>query len=323
MRAVGQRDDGAVRGATGSWCSQQPVGICVLVTPVELPGGDGHPQDRARAGGRLHRRPQAGQRHPADRAGDGRDPRRGRRAGRAWSTCCRRAAPAPSSRRCCTTRGCASCRSPARPRSAGCCCKEAADQVVNCSMELGGNAPFLVFADADLDAALDGAMVAKMRNGGRGVHRGQPVLRRAPIAEEFSRRLAERMAALRGRARRSTTATQVGPAGQRGHRRQGRRAGAAARWPRAPTAVVGGRRPDRPGLLLRADRARRRAARARRSSARRSSARSRRSSSSTTEDEAIRLANDTEYGLVSYVYTGDLARGLRVSEAHGGGDGRA
>src|SRR3954468_20629641 len=44
--------------------------------------------------------------------------------------------------------------------------KEAADQVVNCSMELGGNAPFLVFEDADLGAALEGAMVAKMRNGG-------------------------------------------------------------------------------------------------------------------------------------------------------------
>ena len=44
--------------------------------------------------------------------------------------------------------------------------KEAADQVLNCSMELGGNAPFVVFDDADLDAALDGAMIAKMRNGG-------------------------------------------------------------------------------------------------------------------------------------------------------------
>ena len=52
-----------------------------------------------------------------------------------------------------------------------------------------------------------------------------------------------------------------------------------------------------------------------RSWARRSSARWRRSSTFDDEDEAVRLANDTEYGLVSYVYTGDLARGLRVSEA--------
>ena len=44
--------------------------------------------------------------------------------------------------------------------------EEAADQVLNCSMELGGNAPFIVFDDADLDAAVDGAMIAKMRNGG-------------------------------------------------------------------------------------------------------------------------------------------------------------
>jgi succinate-semialdehyde dehydrogenase/glutarate-semialdehyde dehydrogenase len=56
---------------------------------------------------------------------------------------------------------------------------EAADRVVNTSMELGGNAPFLVFADADLDAATEGAMVAKMRNAGGGVHRGEPLLRRS------------------------------------------------------------------------------------------------------------------------------------------------
>ena len=81
-------------------------------------------------------------------------------------------------------------------------------------------------------------------------------------------------------------------------------------------AVVGGA-PSRPRrrLLLRADRAARRAAGLGDPRARRSSARSRRSSTFDDEDEAIRLANDTEYGLVSYVYTGDLARGLRVSEA--------
>ena len=133
---------------------------------MELPGRDGHPQDRPGAGGRLHLHPQAGQRHPADRAGDGRRSWPRPACPTAWSTCCRRGAPARSCRRCCTTRGCARCRSPGRPRSAGCCWREAADQVVNTSMELGGNAPFLVFADADLDAALDGAMVAKMRNAG-------------------------------------------------------------------------------------------------------------------------------------------------------------
>jgi succinate-semialdehyde dehydrogenase/glutarate-semialdehyde dehydrogenase len=54
---------------------------------------------------------------------------------------------------------------------------QAAERVVNSSMELGGNAPFVVAADADIDAAVAGAMIAKFRNGGPGVHRGQPLLR--------------------------------------------------------------------------------------------------------------------------------------------------
>ena len=64
------------------------------------------------------------------------------------------------------SRGCASCPSPARPAVGRTLLAEAAKTVVSCSMELGGNAPFVVFDDADLDAALDGAMVAKMRNAG-------------------------------------------------------------------------------------------------------------------------------------------------------------
>src|SRR4029450_8420959 len=74
---------------------------------------------------------------------------------------------------------------------------EAADNVVNTSMELGGNAPFVVFGDADLDAALDGAMIAKMRNGGEACTAANRFYVEAPVAEEFGRRLAERMAALR------------------------------------------------------------------------------------------------------------------------------
>src|SRR3954447_16381671 len=75
--------------------------------------------------------------------------------------------------------------------------KEAADTVVNVSMELGGNAPFLVFADADLDAALEGAMIAKMRNGGEACTAANRFYVEDSVAEEFSTRLAEKMGALK------------------------------------------------------------------------------------------------------------------------------
>jgi succinate-semialdehyde dehydrogenase / glutarate-semialdehyde dehydrogenase len=193
--------------------------------------------------------------------------------------------------------------------------KEAADQVINCSMELGGNAPFLVFDDADLDAAVDGAMVAKMRNGGEACTAANRFYVQRGVAEEFGRRLAERMTALR-MGPGLDDGVQLGPLVNTGavdkvdELVQGAvDAGAEA--------VVGGRRPEdaayaegffyeptvllgvRPGSpildeeifgpvapIVTFD----------------------------DEDEAIRLANATEYGLVSYLYTGDLARGLRVSE---------
>jgi succinate-semialdehyde dehydrogenase/glutarate-semialdehyde dehydrogenase len=74
--------------------------------------------------------------------------------------------------------------------------REAASQVVNTSMELGGNAPFLVFADADPDEAIEGAIIAKMRNGGEACTAANRFYAEWPVAHEFSRRLAERMAAL-------------------------------------------------------------------------------------------------------------------------------
>ena len=74
---------------------------------------------------------------------------------------------------------------------------EAADNVVNTSMELGGNAPFVVFADADLDAAIDGAMIAKMRNAGEACTAANRFYVEASVADDFCARLAERMAALR------------------------------------------------------------------------------------------------------------------------------
>jgi succinate-semialdehyde dehydrogenase / glutarate-semialdehyde dehydrogenase len=190
--------------------------------------------------------------------------------------------------------------------------KEAADQVVNCSMELGGNAPFLVFEDADLDAALNGAMIAKMRNGGEACTAANRFFVHADVAAEFSTRLAERMGAMRvgpGIA----DDTQVGPLVNQDALTKVEELvqGAVEAGGRV---VVGGSRPDRTGFyydptvltdvpptaaILREEIFGPVAPIV----------------TFTDEAEAIRLANDTEFGLVSYVYTGDLARGLRVSEA--------
>ncbi|GAA0462503.1 NAD-dependent succinate-semialdehyde dehydrogenase [Actinoplanes capillaceus] len=189
---------------------------------------------------------------------------------------------------------------------------QAAENVVNTSMELGGNAPFVVFADADLDAAIEGAMIAKMRNGGEACTAANRFFVESGVAGEFARRLAQRMSELvvgPGTDER----TQVGPlvnedtvAKVDGLVRGALDGGAAA--------VTGGSRPAGPGFYypptvltgVAAD------------------APILREEifgpvapivTFTGEDEAVRLANDTEYGLVAYVYTGDLARGLRVSEA--------
>jgi succinate-semialdehyde dehydrogenase/glutarate-semialdehyde dehydrogenase len=189
---------------------------------------------------------------------------------------------------------------------------QAAENVVNTSMELGGNAPFVVFADADLDAAVDGAMIAKMRNGGEACTAANRFFVEAPVADEFARKLAQRMSALvvgPG----TDEKTQVGPlvnedtVAKVDELVKGALDGGAE-------AVTGGRRPDGPGFyypptvltgvavdapILRQEIFGPVAPIV----------------TFTGEEEAVRLANDTEYGLVAYVYTGDLARGLRVSEA--------
>jgi succinate-semialdehyde dehydrogenase/glutarate-semialdehyde dehydrogenase len=190
--------------------------------------------------------------------------------------------------------------------------KEAADTVVNTSMELGGNAPFLVFADADLDAALEGAMIAKMRNGGEACTAANRFYVEDSVAEEFSRRLAEKMGALKVGPG-TEAGTQVGPlvndaAVQKCDELVRGALDGGAR------ALIGGAVPDRAGCYydptvlvdVPAD-----------------AAILREEIfgpvapivTFTNEADAIRFANDTEFGLVSYLYTGDLARGLRVSEA--------
>jgi succinate-semialdehyde dehydrogenase/glutarate-semialdehyde dehydrogenase len=189
--------------------------------------------------------------------------------------------------------------------------REAADRVVNVSMELGGNAPFLVFADADLDAAIEGAMIAKMRNAGEACTSANRIYAQAPVAAEFARRLADRMSALTvgpGTADGVSVGPLVNPEAVDKVDELVRDAVA-----KGATVLTGGGRPDRDGCfyeptvltevppgaeLLREEIFGPVAPVV----------------SFDTEDEAIRLANDTEYGLVAYLYTGDLARGLRVSE---------
>ena len=135
--------------------------------------------------------------------------------------------------------------------------EQSAEQLLRVSMELGGNAPFLVFADADLDAAVDGAMLAKMRNMGEACTAANRFIVHESVADEFAARMADRMGALRvGRG--TEDGVQVGPLVDETSRdkvaelraRRGRRRGEGAHR---------GRRGRRPWLVLRADGARRRA----------------------------------------------------------------
>jgi succinate-semialdehyde dehydrogenase/glutarate-semialdehyde dehydrogenase len=189
---------------------------------------------------------------------------------------------------------------------------QAAENVINTSMELGGNAPFLVFADADLDAAIEGAMIAKMRNGGEACTAANRFYVEEPVAAEFSRRLSERMAALvvgPG----TDEKTQVGPLVNeetvakvdglvRGALDEGASASIGGSRPSGrgfyyPPTVLTGVAPD--SAILREEIFGPVAPIV----------------TFTDEADAVRMANDTEFGLVAYLYTGDLARGLRVSEA--------
>jgi succinate-semialdehyde dehydrogenase/glutarate-semialdehyde dehydrogenase len=188
----------------------------------------------------------------------------------------------------------------------------AADTVVSSSMELGGNAPFLVFADADVDAAVDIAMVAKMRNGGEACTAANRFYVERPVAAEFTRRLAARMAELT-MGHGLDEDVRLGPLVNADSRdkvaslvEQTVAMGA--------TVATGGSAVDGPGYFypptVLADVP--------------TGAPVLREEifgpvapvvSFDTEAEAIELANGSEYGLVSYVCTGDLAKGLRVSEA--------
>ncbi len=189
--------------------------------------------------------------------------------------------------------------------------KQAADRIVNCSMELGGNAPFVVLDDADLDAAVSGAMLAKMRNGGQACTAANRFLVQESVAAAFAERLASAMGALRVGAG-TDEQTQLGPmVSERAV--SGIASKVADSVAAGAVAVLGGARLDRPGFFYPAtvltDVPR---------------------TSPVAidevfgpvapiipvrdEDDAVALANSTEMGLTGYVFTRDLARGLRVSE---------
>ncbi|MGH2737014.1 MAG: NAD-dependent succinate-semialdehyde dehydrogenase [Actinomycetota bacterium] len=188
----------------------------------------------------------------------------------------------------------------------------ASQTVVNTSMELGGNAPFIVFADADLDAALDGAMIAKMRNIGEACTAANRFYVEEPVVEEFGRALSERMQSLKiGPG--LEEGVQVGPLINEAarHKIDSLLADALGRGARV---LTGGEHVARTGFFYRPTVVERVI----------TGSEILREEifgpvapivSFSSEAEAISLANDTEFGLVSYLYTGDLKRGLRVAEA--------
>ncbi|MFJ4224473.1 NAD-dependent succinate-semialdehyde dehydrogenase [Microbacterium sp. NPDC089695] len=188
---------------------------------------------------------------------------------------------------------------------------DAAHQVLRVSMELGGNAPFLVFEDADVDAAVEGALLAKLRNGGEACVAANRFLVHESVAEEFTARLVERMAGYvnaRGTDPDSTLGPLVDEATRSkvaelvsGALEDGARVALGGSIPQGrgyfyPATVLVDVPQDArilqeeifgpvaPITVFR------------------------------DEDEAVRLANASEYGLVCFAYTRDLNRALRLAE---------
>ena len=189
--------------------------------------------------------------------------------------------------------------------------RQSADQLQRVSMELGGNAPFVVFEDADVDAAVDGAMTAKMRNMGEACTAANRFLVHASVAEEFAEKLAARMGALTvGRGQ--DEGVDVGPLIEEKAVESVSQLVTDAVHDGA-RLLTGGTVPDGPGFFypptvllgVPADSA---------INAEEIFGPVAPITTFETEDEAVARANDTEYGLASYVYTRDLSRTIRMAE---------
>jgi succinate-semialdehyde dehydrogenase/glutarate-semialdehyde dehydrogenase len=190
--------------------------------------------------------------------------------------------------------------------------EQSAEQVLRVSMELGGNAPFLVLEDADLDAALDGAMVAKMRNVGEACTAANRFHVHESLADQFARGLAARMGALRvGRG--TDPDTDVGPLIDAAQRDKVHELVSDAR-DRGARVLVGGDAVDGRGYFFEPtvlaevpDDARALAEEIFGPVAP--------IATFSTDEQAVAAANRTEFGLVAYVYTRDLRRAITVCEA--------
>jgi succinate-semialdehyde dehydrogenase / glutarate-semialdehyde dehydrogenase len=189
--------------------------------------------------------------------------------------------------------------------------EQSAQQLLRVSMELGGNAPFLVFEDADLDAAVEGALIAKMRNIGEACTAANRLYAADSIAQEFAERLAERMGSMKvGRG--TDDDVKVGPLIDEDQRSKVEELVQDAVQKGART-LSGGERLDGPGYFypptvltdVPDD------ARLLKEEIFGPVAPVRGFSS---EDDAIAQANATEFGLVAYLYTRDLGRAFRMME---------
>jgi len=188
---------------------------------------------------------------------------------------------------------------------------QASNNVLRTSMELGGNAPFIVFDDADLDKAVDGVMIAKFRNIGQACTAANRIFVQKGVAAKFSTKVAERVAAMKiGRG--TEDGVTIGPLIDE-NAVVSSQAFVDDAVALGGTILTGGNRVDGPGTFFQptvisnvhAD--------------------TRFMSEEIfgpilgviefeTEDEVIRMANDTEYGLISYAFTNDLHRGQRLIE---------
>ena len=188
---------------------------------------------------------------------------------------------------------------------------EAADSVIKPAMELGGNAPFIVFEDADIDAAIEGAMIAKMRNMGEACTAANRFYVHEKVHDAFAEKLAARMGALKmGNGLEDGVA--LGPLVNADTRDKVKHLVEDA-TAKGAKALVGANPPTGKGFFYPATvltRVPDNAAMLREEIFGPVAS----IQTFTSEEEAVRRANDTEYGLIAYVYTQDLSRGMRVSE---------